>query len=394
MRILALQGRFLAGLMLITAGVVPAAPAYSQGFALEEVVVTARRREESLQETPLAVTALNAEALRDAGVRNLADLNQIAPNIEVASTNGNAPLANIYIRGIGQRNSGANIDSGVGIYIDNVYVGRPDGALLDLNDIQSVQVLRGPQGTLFGKNTTGGALVFTSNSPVEGFEGSLGARVGNYDRLDVDFVVNLPVTDKLFTRLSGVSISRDGYIENTFDGEDYVDEDRQSLMWQTRWLASEDLTFDLNLNWAETDQAMRPQKCVLVPEVQGWQAELFNTLAIEPSQDGRTVDDFCRDAVEAGGGDINTVISDLGGDYYAENKGVSLTAEWVISDELTFKSISAWRSTEASQDDELDHTGIPFLHRTNSVHPFSGPAETDQYSQEFQLLGSARRKYS
>jgi len=389
MRILALQGSSLAGLMLITAGVVPAAPAYSQGFALEEVVVTARRREESLQETPLAVTALNAEALRDAGVRNLADLNQIAPNIEVASTNGNAPLANIYIRGIGQRNSGANIDSGVGIYIDNVYVGRPDGALLDLNDIQSVQVLRGPQGTLFGKNTTGGALVFTSNSPVEGFEGSLGARVGNYDRLDVDFVVNLPVTDKLFTRLSGVSISRDGYIENTFDGEDYVDEDRQSLMWQTRWLASEDLTFDLNLNWAETDQAMRPQKCVLVPEVQGWQAELFNTLAIEPSQDGRTVDDFCRDAVEAGGGDINTVISDLGGDYYAENKGVSLTAEWVISDELTFKSISAWRSTEASQDDELDHTGIPFLHRTNSVHPFSGPAETDQYSQEFQLLGSA-----
>jgi len=388
MRTRVLQGSPLAGLVLMTACFIPAAPVFSQGFALEEVVVTARRRAESLQETPLAVTALSADALRDAGVRNLADLNQIAPNIEVASANGNAPLANIYIRGIGQRNSGANIDSGVGIYIDDVYVGRPDGALLDLNDIQSVQVLRGPQGTLFGKNTTGGALVFTSNKPVGEFEGSVGLRVGNYDRLDADFVVNLPLTEQLWTRLSGVSISRDGYIDNVFDGEDYQDEDRQSLMWQTRWLASENLTLDLNVNWAETEQAMRPQKCVLVPQFQGWQAELFNTLAIQPST-GRTVDDFCRDASEAGGGDINTVISDLGGDYFAENKGVSFIAEWDISDDLSFKSVSAWRSTEASQDDELDHIGIPFLHRTNSVHPFSGAAETDQYSQEFQLLGSA-----
>ena len=132
-------------------------PALAQAVMLEEVLVTARKRTESLQETPVAVTALDADALREAGVRNLADLNQIAPNIDVAVANGTAPLASIYIRGVGQRNTGANIDSGVGIYIDDMYVGRPDGALLDLNDVQSVQVLRGPQGTLFGKNTTGGA---------------------------------------------------------------------------------------------------------------------------------------------------------------------------------------------------------------------------------------------
>jgi iron complex outermembrane receptor protein len=373
---------------LVVVAVLPAAPARAQGFALEEVVVTARRRAESMQETPVAVTALDADALRDAGVRNLSDLNQIAPNIEVAKANGSAPLANVYIRGIGQRNSGANIDSGVGIYIDDVYLGRPDGALLDLNDIQSVQVLRGPQGTLFGKNTTGGALVFTTNKPVDELEGSVGVRVGNFDRLDLEFVVNLPITDNIWTRLSGVSITRDGYIDNIFDGESYADEDRQSLVWQTRWQASNDLTLDLNVNWAETDQLMRPQKCVLVPGVLGWQAEVFNTVGITPST-GRTVDDFCQDAAEAGGGDIHTVISDLGGEYYAQNKGVSLTAEWDISNNMTFKSISAWRSTEASQNDELDHIGIPFLHRTNSVHPLSGADETDQYSQELQLGGSA-----
>ncbi|MBT4518960.1 MAG: TonB-dependent receptor [Halieaceae bacterium] len=361
---------------------------FAQAIVLEEVVVTARKRAESMQETPLAVTALNADALRDAGVRNLSDLNQLAPNIEVASANGSAPLANVYIRGVGQRNTGANLDSGVGIYIDEVYVGRPDGALLDINDIASVQVLRGPQGTLFGKNTTGGALVFTTNRPVDEFQGSVAARIGNFDRLDANFVVNLPLSDTLWMRASGVSVSRDGHIENEFDGKDYMDQDRQSLIWQTRWVASEDLTLDLNVNWAETDQTMRPQKCVPVPEVKGWQAELFDVLAITPST-GRTLADFCEDAARAGNGDKNTVISDIGGDYYAQNSGVSFTVEWSLSDDLSLKSISAWRYTEASQNDELDHTGVPFLHRTNSVHPFGGAGETDQYSQEFQLTGSA-----
>ncbi len=360
--------------------------AVAQNNVLEEVVVTARRRAESLQETPVAVTAMDASALRDAGVRNLADLNQIAPSIDVASANGNAPLANVYIRGVGQRNSGANIDSGVGIYIDDVYSGRPDGALLDLNDIQSVQVLRGPQGTLFGKNTTGGALVFTTNRPTDEFEGSVGVRVGNYNRLDGDFVLNLPVTDNLWTRLSGVARTRDGYIDNLFDGEDYMDEDRQSLIWQTRWVPTESLTIDLNLNWAETDQTMRPQKCMPVPGTIGWQAQIFDTIAIVPAT-GKTVDEHCAEAREAG--DNNTVISDLGGDYYAENKGSALTVEWALTDDLSLKSISAWRGTEAYQNDDLDSIGVPFLHRTNTVHPtFQNPAETDQYSQELQLVGS------
>ncbi|WP_187276350.1 TonB-dependent receptor [Parahaliea maris] len=359
----------------------------AESLVLEEVVVTARRRAESLQETPVAVTALDASALREAGVRNLSDLNQVAPSIDVASANGNAPLANVYIRGVGQRNSGANIDSGVGIYIDDVYVSRPDGALLDLNDIQSVQVLRGPQGTLFGKNTTGGALVFTTNRPTDEFEGSVGFRIGNYDRLDADFVVNAPLTDNLWTRLSGVSRSRDGYIDNVFDGEDYMDEDRQSLIWQTRWVATDDLTLDLNVNWAETDQTMRPQKCMPVPEVVGWQAAIFDAIAIVPAT-GRSVDEHCAEARAAG--DANTVISDLGGDYYSENQGASLTAEWAINDDLSLKSITAWRGTEATQNDDLDSIGVPFLHRTNTVHPsFNHPSESDQYSQELQLVGSA-----
>jgi len=358
--------------------------ALSQEGVLEEVIVTARKREESLQETPVAVTALSAETLRDAGVRNLADLNQIAPNIEVSSANGTAPLANIYIRGIGQRNTGPNIDSGVGIYIDEVYIGRPDGALLDIFDMQSVQVLRGPQGTLFGKNTTGGALVFTTNRPVDEFEASLGGRLGNYDRHDGSFMVNVPLAENLWTRLAGSTVNSDGWIKNRFDGNKYMDEDRQNVMWQTRYVPTDELTLDLNLNYAKTKQKMRPQKCRPVAGYVGWQAELFNQLAITPST-GRTVDDFCQDAADVG--DATTIISDLKGGYSAKNKGASLIANWDVNEDMTFKSITAWRYTDAYQDDELDHTSIPFLHRTQSIHPTGKPRKTDQYSQEFQLTG-------
>ena len=364
-----------------------ALPALAETATLEEVIVTARKRDESLQETPVAVTALDATALRDAGIRNLSNLNQIAPNIEVSSANGNAPAANIYIRGVGQRNTGVNIDSGVGIYLDGVYLGRPDGALLDINDMQSVQVLRGPQGTLFGKNTTAGALVFTSNKPVDEFEGLVGTRVGNYERLDGDFMLNVPVTDQLWTRLSGAYRSADGYIDNEYDGKKYMNEDRSTIMWQTRWAPGDDWLVDLNLNHAETDQRPRPQKCRPVPGYEGWQAALLDQLAVIPAT-GQTYGDFCQQAADAGGGDKLTVISDLGGKYQVKNDGASLTAAWDINEHMGLKSISAWRYTEAEQDDDLDNTGTPFVHRTMTVHPtYKGPNKTDQYSQELQLTG-------
>ncbi len=367
----------------------PGSSLRAESLALEEVIVTARKRDEKLQETPVAVTALDAQVLRESGIRNLANLNQVVPNIEVSTANGNAPAANIYIRGVGQRNTGLNIDSGVGIYLDGVYLARPDGALLDIVDMQSVQVLRGPQGTLFGKNTTAGALVFTTNKPVDSFEAELGTRVGNYDRLDGSGMLNLPVTDTLWTRFSGAYRSADGYIDNDYDGKEYMNEHRRNLIWQTRWAPAEDWLVDLNLNYAKTNQRARPQKCLPVPGYEGWQAELLNTLAITPNT-GRTLGDFCQDAVEAGGGDSLTVVSDLGGKYKVTNQGAALTAEWDYSEHLSVKSITAWRYTSAQQDDELDSTGIPFLHRTMTVHPsYDDPAKTDQYSQEFQLTGDA-----
>ena len=165
-----------------------------------------------------------------------------------------------------------------------------------------------------------------------------------------------------------------------------MDEDRINVIAQLRWEPTDTLTLDLSGNYADTDQTGRPQKCQVVEGVTGWQAALFDTIGVIPAT-GRSYEDFCRDSQELK--DELEVISDLGGHYEAENQGLSLIAEWELGDNYSIKSVTAWRSTDAGQDDELDHTALNWLHRTQFEHPFSDNRETDQYSQELQLTGSA-----
>jgi iron complex outermembrane receptor protein len=138
----------------------------------------------------------------------------VVPNVDVYEGNGTNGSGNVFIRGVGARNTGVNFDSGVGIYVDGVYVSRPDGAILDNVDIQGIEVLRGPQGTLFGKNTTGGAILYTTNKPNEEFGGDAKVVAGNYNELDGVLTVNIPLlSDTLMSRFSLYQTKRDGYVE-------------------------------------------------------------------------------------------------------------------------------------------------------------------------------------
>ena len=179
---------------IIAVGTAGFAPGIALGQSvLEEVVVTARKREESLQETPVAISAFNNQTLEELGLNNITDLTRVVPNVDMYAGNGTTGAGNVFIRGVGARNTGVNFDSGVGIYVDGVYVPRADGAILDNVDIQSIQVLRGPQGTLFGKNTTGGAILYATNKPNEEFGGHVEGRVGNYNQLDGKGTINIPI---------------------------------------------------------------------------------------------------------------------------------------------------------------------------------------------------------
>lgn len=370
---------------------------------LEEVVVTARKREESLQETPVAVSAFSAESLEELGMRDMSDLTKVVPNVDMYEGNGTTGTANVFIRGIGARNTGVNFDSGVGIYVDGVYLSRADGALLDNVDVQSVQVLRGPQGTLFGKNTTGGAILYTTNRPNEEFGGHAEVRVGNFNRLDSQATVNVPlVSDTLMSRFSLYQSKIDGYVHSEIpeglpqqspgnDGyivDEFNDIDRWGGQAQLRWVPSDDLVLDLNYNYGKTDQGARGQNCEVVTGIPGagWQSVLQDASIVIPST-GQSIKDWCR-ANEALGKD--KIMANLQPNRYtAEVNGLALTADWEISDTLNFKSITAWRSISGGEVNELDAMGISQLGRTNFGWNGTEERGTDAYTQEFQFSGEA-----
>lgn len=156
-----------------------------QSVQLEEITVTAQRREESLQDVPVAVTALSPEQLESNGVATLVDVARFAPNTTLQVSRGTNTTLTAYIRGIGQQDPLWGFEPGVGLYIDDVYVARPQGAVLDIYDVAAVEVLRGPQGTLYGKNTIGGAVKYVTKGLSEDASGSVKLNVGSYDQQDL-----------------------------------------------------------------------------------------------------------------------------------------------------------------------------------------------------------------
>lgn len=356
----------------------------SAQLVLEEIIVTARKRQETLLETPLAVTALNGDQLRNEGLRNLSDLSRIVPNIDVATD----AQAQIYIRGVGARNPSINYDSGVGIYVDGAYISRMQGGLIDNVDIASVQVVRGPQGTLFGKNTTGGAIIYTTNRPADGWEGDFEVRGGNFGRQDVKATINVPlIKGTLNSRFSAWSVHRDGYIDNAWDGTERNEEDRMGGRGQLRWLPSESVTVDLNLSYSETDQAGFAQNCVPIDQPgAGFLANQIAPLLVGTT--GQTYAEHCADNGALG---IDTVIND----YFLPNteeeflQGIA-TLEWELTDNTSFKSISTWRDIESLGPTDVDAIGVPLLTAGGSAANAAAEGfQTEIFSQEFQLNGSA-----
>ena len=218
----------------------PAEPA-ERRYQLEEIVVSASRRQESLQDVASSVQALGAGTLDAHGITNFEDLKQAAAGLylEMPSNSGNA---SIRLRGVGSAgNSG--VDSSVGVLVDGVYQVQPGVAFTELLDIDRVEVLRGPQGTLFGRNTTAGVIhIHTKNPEMNEFSGRLQGVVGNYDAREARGVINIPlIDDTLAMRISGFKALRDGYTENIHTGKDTRNTDREGGRVKLLWDASENL---------------------------------------------------------------------------------------------------------------------------------------------------------
>ncbi len=358
---------------------------------LEEVIVTARKREESLQESPVAVSVLSGADLDESGMRDIIKLAEVVPNLAF-NTGGAGGAAAPTIRGVGARNNGANFDSGVAIYLDGVYVSRADGAILDSVDIQSVQVVRGPQGTLFGKNATGGAIIYATNKPNEVFEGHAEIDVGNYGRQDGQLTVNVPLVDEtLYSRASVYSTQRDGYVEDVVSGDDFGNVDRWGGQGQLRWLGGERLLVDINGIYGKVDQTTQGWQCqpALGVPGSGWLSGLQDNPIIIPST-GKSFLEHCQDSNVLDKDEIYTPFSDeLPPKYEAQTTSLAATADWEINDVLSLKSITAWRNIEAGEANDIFGIGIPFQTRTNFGRSITENRNTDWYSEELQLNGSA-----
>jgi iron complex outermembrane receptor protein len=194
------------------------------GGTLEEVITTARRTAENLQDTPVSVTTISGELLQEIGAVDLRSVTNVTPNMEFSyagNGSGGGNFAQVFIRGVGQPDFIITKDPGVGIYVDGVYLARAPGSVLELLDVERIEVLRGPQGTLFGKNTIGGAVVVTTQRPSDELSGVAQVTLGSYHRQDLSGSLNLPlVPGQLALRVSAMSREQDGYYKRLYSTED------------------------------------------------------------------------------------------------------------------------------------------------------------------------------
>ena len=246
----------LAAAMFAAPGSVRAQGAAAVSALLEEVVVTAQRREQVLQEVPITIQVVGNELLDDLAAEDMGDLNGFVPGLVVSSDSPTQPK--YQIRGIQTGDFGVGTDSAVGVYVDGVYSARTGSSLLAFNDIERIEVLKGPQGTLFGRNSAAGAISIITRKPVDEFDAFLRVRVGEYNKQRVDGMVNVPIADNLAVRVNGVWNQSDGWVEDAATGKDLWPEDNWATRVAAQWGISDSTSATLAWDHDELDQLARP----------------------------------------------------------------------------------------------------------------------------------------
>ncbi|MBT2188275.1 TonB-dependent receptor [Sphingobium nicotianae] len=371
--------------------------AQSDEGAGEAIIVTARRRAESLQDTPVAISAFSAETLQERQINRASDLEQVTPSLQfkpAGQLSGNSSAAVVFIRGVGQLDPTAAVDPGVGIYIDEVYVGRAVGGAIDFGDIAGVEVLRGPQGTLFGRNTIGGAILVRTKEPEIGrFAGEARLRTGTDNLFEGFGVLNLPLGDTAAARVSGGFRKRDGYVIRASDGLDLGNDNGFTLNGALLWKPSSSIRVNLRADYTKRDEHGAPfvfagineqaPVAAIVSVAAGCPGATIPFAPLTPGDprfgapnvplinDARCANDFQARGPFVNGGTAQVLST-------SEVWGVSGTVVADLMPSLTLKSISAYRSTESRGIRDADNT--PFLMITTDVG-----AKSDQFSQELQL---------
>ncbi len=356
------NGRFVVALMAGTAALAFAMPVNAQDTAAgvadaegdAEIIVSARRRDERITDVPIAVTAISGDQLEAVGAIDITDVQNQAPNVTLENSRGTNSTLTAFIRGVGQQDPVSGFESGVGIYLDDVYLNRPQAAVLDIYDVERVEVLRGPQGTLYGRNTIGGAVKYVTRRLPQEFAFKARASYGTYDQADLVVTASAPVGDIVRIGASGARLSRGGFGDNlNLDGVENYNKD----VWAGRASL----------------------------EMGGYGAPVFV----------RITGDYTRDKSDPRNGhrlipgllsgapvlddEFDTRAGLASPDQDVEAYGLAMNAEVNFSDTVTFRSISAWRRDTSFTPIDFDSlpavdVDVPAVYRN------------EQTSQELQLL--------
>jgi iron complex outermembrane receptor protein len=429
---------------------------------LEEVIVTATKREQDIQKVPIAVSAFTSETLKAKGVTDIHSLSNLTPNVNLDASSpfsGDSSVLSASIRGIGQDDFAFNLDPGVGVYLDGVFLARTIGANQNLLDVDRVEILKGPQGTLFGRNTIGGAINIVTHVPGKEFAFKAEATGGSYNRTDIGFTADLPISDSLLSTITVSSQERDGYQDvipypagtplgdlpfvvdpiNAYPkaGHDSAEsnggQNLQVIRGKMLWIASDNMEVTFTADYQHQDQPSTPATVLSVnttpDNIFGF---IYNTCINTSVADlnagnapifgprWNTTDGLCSaranttpelggsgGASLGGAGSVGMTGSNLlspaprilwefastdtgdidktyaNGVSFAKNDvwGTSLTFDWDLSEDTTFKSISGYRQIKWSVGIDLDGTPEQIQEVTDNQNQY-------QFSQEFQLLGN------
>ncbi len=341
-----------------------------------EIVVTATRRNEALSDVPLAVSAITAESLENTGATDIKQMQQVSPSLIVTSTQSEAGASRATIRGIGTVGDNPGLESSVGIFIDGVYRSRTGTALNELGPIDRVEVLRGPQGTLFGRNTSAGLISVITAKPK--FEPEFGgeATIGNYATRRLELSATGGLSDTIAARLDGVFVKRDGFVEDVVSNRDVNDRNRWLLRGQLLFEPSDNLSFRVI-----GDYAKRDEECCAAPYLP---ASDFTTSGRQPST--------AKPLVEGLGGIVNDDPSERkvsispGRSFRQDVKDWGLSGEGVYDmgwAELT--SITAYRYNNLIRGTDVDYNNLDIVYRPDDGTAFN---RFKTFSEELRLQGT------
>jgi iron complex outermembrane receptor protein len=387
-----LHTALVAASLLLMASEASWAQTASGARQLEEVIVTARRFEERLQDTPVSISTFTAQELNERMVFSTEDLDLITPNLEFTNDTtlaGNNNSSNIFIRGVGQTDPTSTVDPGVGLYIDDVYMGQSIGGTMDFRDIANVQVLRGPQGTLFGKNSVGGAILLSTVEPSDDFGGMVRAGVGSDSLADLFLAFDAPFSDTVKSRFSFGARQQDGYVTRVQTGEDLGDTDTWTATGKLVFTPNERFTGKIQMDYTKADENGNPfvfaavNELATFPIIASRDAGCPGATFPPPGIPVPTIDDDrCANDFQNKGPYNNN------GTYPIESKltnwGASLHLDFALNESWDLISVTAFRELQWEGIRDADNTPLTILHTDYD-------SDGDQFSEELRLLYTSDR---